>query len=96
MSKTYETKRKILDILYKKQSTLSEISKLLGLAPSTVSKHLKGLEASGAIELVDNPYIRKWKYYIITPEELVVNTPINRHFSYAYIRNRMVESKREL
>lgn len=70
MSKTFETKRKILRILSANRSTLTEISKQLELAPSTIDKHIKELEADGAIELVDNPYIKKWKYYTTVPEQL--------------------------
>ena len=63
MSKTWETKQKILDMLKTKRMTLSEISDSLSLAPSTVSQHIKELLRMGAIKEVDNPFIKKWKYY---------------------------------
>lgn len=67
MSKTYETKRKILRMCYTSVNTTTDISRKLGLAPSTVSKHIKDLEAGGALELVYNPYFRKTKYYRLVP-----------------------------
>ncbi|MEM3208487.1 MAG: DUF4382 domain-containing protein [Candidatus Micrarchaeaceae archaeon] len=63
MSKYLETKNRILDLLEKKKMTLSDISSELNLAPSTVSQHLRELEEKGFISEVDNPYVRKWKYY---------------------------------
>ncbi len=64
MSKTGDTKRKILDLLEQKNETLTDISNSLRLAPSTVSQHLKELVDSGSVRLVeDRP--RKWKYYEI-------------------------------
>jgi len=64
MSKTGDTKRRILELLEHKHETLTTISNSLGLAPSTVSQHLQELVDSGSIRLVeDRP--RKWKYYEI-------------------------------
>ena len=64
MSKTGDTKKKILEMLEQKSETLTDISTKLGLAPSTVSQHLQELMDSGSIRLVeDRP--RKWKYYEI-------------------------------
>ncbi|HUB92771.1 MAG TPA: winged helix-turn-helix domain-containing protein [Candidatus Saccharimonadales bacterium] len=68
MSKTWDTKRRIIKLLLKGNMTLTEISAELGLAPSTVSKHIEELNRIGAISLVDNPYIKKWKYYRANPE----------------------------
>lgn len=65
MGKIYETKKDILKLLSSRAKTLTDISRELGLAPATVSQHLKELRNAGAIEQVDNPYIRKWKYYIV-------------------------------
>ncbi len=62
MSKTGNTKSTIIDILGKKNETLTDLSRKLNLAPSTVSQHLQELMDSGDIRLVeDRP--RKWKYY---------------------------------
>jgi len=63
MSKTWDTKKKILGLLSSKKLTLTDISKNLGLAPSTVNQHIKELLAMGAIHQVYNPFILKWKYY---------------------------------
>lgn len=68
MGKTWDTKKKIIKLVSKKNMTLSEISEELGLAASTVSKHIDELENMGALEQVDNPYIKKWKYYSANPE----------------------------
>ncbi len=67
MSKTWDTKKKILKLLSKENLNLTEISHMLGLAPSTVSKHIEELKRVGAITQVENPFIKKWKYYTATP-----------------------------
>ncbi len=63
MSKTWETKNRIIRMLSSRPYTLSEISEKLNLSASTVSEHLRELESCGAISQVDNQYSRKWKYY---------------------------------
>lgn len=68
MSKTWETKRRILQLLSGKSKTLSILSQELDLAPSTVSEHIEQLETMGAVRKVDNPFIKKWKYYEKNPE----------------------------
>ena len=65
MSKFGETKKKILELLYERNMTLSEISERLNLAPSTVAQHLKELEEAGAIKRSDEQHSRKWIYYEI-------------------------------
>ena len=65
MTKTWETKKKILRLISKKPQTAMEISRELGLAPSTVSEHIDALEEVGAIRQKENPFVRKWKYYEI-------------------------------
>jgi len=64
MSKTGDTKKSILELLERKNQTLTDISNNLGLAPSTVSQHLKEMMDSGSIRLADGRP-RKWKYYEI-------------------------------
>ncbi|MEM3841427.1 MAG: DUF4382 domain-containing protein [Candidatus Micrarchaeaceae archaeon] len=61
MSKMLQTKKRILLALSERNKTMSELSSELGLANSTVSKHLKELQAIGAISKVESG--RKWKYY---------------------------------
>lgn len=68
MGKTWDTKKKIIRLLLKGNLTLTQISAKLGLAQSTVSKHIEELNQIGAISLVHNPYIKKWKYYRANPE----------------------------
>ena len=67
MTKTWQTKKKILRLVGKEAKTPGEISEKLGLAPSTVSEHLEELEKIGAINRVSNPYVKKWKYYKQNP-----------------------------
>src|SRR5271157_5477391 len=63
MSRQGSTKEKILKLISEGSDNLSEISKRLDLAPSTVSKHIHDLESSKAIEQKSNPHVKKWKYY---------------------------------
>ena len=67
MGKTWHMKKRILKILSKRPCTPGEMSKLLGLSPSTVSVHIAELERMGAIERVENSYAKRWKYYRIKP-----------------------------
>lgn len=66
MSESYETKRAILGLISTKPKTLTDISRELDLAPSTISQHLMELRNSGVIEQVVNPYVKKWKYYTMS------------------------------
>ena len=68
MSKTWDTKNRIVEMLGGKKMTLTEISEKLDLAPSTVNQHIKELLQAGAIRQVPNPFILKWKYYETNPE----------------------------
>lgn len=61
MGKEGNTKKKIFEIIKRKSSTLTDISRELELAPSTVSQHLQEMTASGMISQVEGN--RKWKYY---------------------------------
>lgn len=67
MSKIGKTKKNILKILSKKQYTITDISNILHLSPSTVKQHFDELQKMGAIELVQNEFIKRWKYYKATP-----------------------------
>lgn len=70
VGKTGETKKKIIEILERKNGTLTDISGKLGLAPSTVSQHIQELVDAGKIRLVrDRP--RKWKYYEINRGDIM-------------------------
>ena len=65
MAKQGATKEQILKLIFGGMNNLSDISKALSLAPSTVSKHLHDLEEVGAIEQEENEHLKKWKYYRI-------------------------------
>ncbi len=65
MSRTWETKARILESLKKKSRTLTDLSQELGLAPSTVSQHLHELLESGRIVESNLSTSKKWKYYSI-------------------------------
>lgn len=63
MSKTLETKKRILRILKIRQMTISGLSRELGLTEATISQHLGELGRMGAIERIENEHFRKLKYY---------------------------------
>lgn len=63
MGKCNETKTVILGLLEKRPKTLTELSRELGLAPSTISQHLKELVWMGAAKRIENEHVKKWKYY---------------------------------
>ncbi len=67
MAGSKSTKNRIIDIIGTHEQTLTDISKKLDLAPSTVSQHLKELKEIGAIQESDNWNMRKWKYYKLNP-----------------------------
>jgi DNA-binding transcriptional ArsR family regulator len=80
MSKHGSTKDRILKLIPEGKTNLSDISEALGLAPSTVSKHLHDLESAGLIEPKNRAFAPKWKHYqlVAAPEENKerVNAPI--------------------
>ncbi len=69
MSKTLETKKKIMGLLKKKEMTLSGLSEALNLSNATVSQHIDELQRTGAIERVENEHFRKLKYYRLKEAE---------------------------
>lgn len=56
-----ETRLRILKLLSEHRATGADISRLLGLSPSTVNEHLKKLEAAGLILRRETGH--KWVYY---------------------------------
>ncbi|HUB92586.1 MAG TPA: ArsR family transcriptional regulator [Candidatus Saccharimonadales bacterium] len=68
MTRNGSTKGKIIKMIAQKQKTLSDISRELDLAPSTVSQHLQELREMGAVSEVENEHIKKWKYYKLNPD----------------------------
>jgi DNA-binding transcriptional ArsR family regulator len=63
MSKTLETKKRILNLLKKKEMTISGISQELGLSTATISQHMDELQRAGAVEKIENEHFKKLKYY---------------------------------
>jgi DNA-binding transcriptional ArsR family regulator len=68
MTKTWETKHKILKFMRNGKKMPSEICTELKLSPATVTQHLQELEAMGAIKRVENPFVKKWRYFETNPE----------------------------
>lgn len=56
-----DTRLRILKMLSEHRATCADISKRLGLSPSTVNEHLKKLEASGLVIRIETGH--KWVYY---------------------------------
>ena len=63
MSKTFETKSKILDILRQGAKTPAELGRTLALSPSTISQHLKELREAGRIEEFTDEHFKNIKYF---------------------------------
>ena len=91
MSKYRKTKSDVLKLISENKDTLSIISSELGLAPSTVSKHLNELQDLGAIRLVKSEYAKKWKHYELNagfdgtfPETIAAKINYNRSAKSKY------------
>lgn len=67
MGKNFETKRAILGSLVAHRRTLTDLSHLLGLSPSTVKQHLEELRMMGMVRFVDEEHLNKFKYYEVVP-----------------------------
>lgn len=67
MGKHGDTKDRILKLISQGTDNLSDISKALDFAPSTVSKHLHDLESAGLIEY-KNTHVTRWKSYKLAKE----------------------------
>lgn len=59
-----ETRRKILKTLAQQKKMPSELSREIGLSPSTVIGHLQNLESAGLVRRVETGH--KWVYYTPT------------------------------
>ncbi len=79
MSKTSETKSKILEMLKGGSKRLTDIYPQLGLSASTVSQHLKELEDMNLVRGVTDPHFRNMRNYSL----------INAAESQAIARNRV-------
>lgn len=65
LSKTFETKKKILGMLKERSMTITELSHELNLSTQTIGQHITELQEMGAIERVDNEHFKKLKVYKI-------------------------------
>ena len=63
MGKTNETKKKIVRLLRKKDMTVTELSKELGLSTATVDQHMEELASMGLVAKQESEHFRKLKYY---------------------------------
>lgn len=69
MGKTFETKKKILELLKKRNMTVTDISQELKLSHATVSQHISELAKAGAIEKIDNEHYKKVTYYKVSENQ---------------------------
>lgn len=67
MGKNFQTKREILESLVVHKRTLTDLSRQLGLSPSTVKQHLEELRTLGLVRFVDDIHLNRFKYYETTP-----------------------------
>ncbi len=76
MSKTLETKKKILDLLKEREMTVTELSEALNLAVPTVAQHIAELQDMGAIEKMDSEHFKKLKFYKVAENPSFMNTAL--------------------
>ena len=69
MSRTLETKKLLLEKLGRKKSTVTDLSRELGLAKSTVSQHLAELKRMGMVDEENDMFFRKVKYFRLSQEK---------------------------
>ncbi len=74
MSRTFETKNKIINLLKGGARKPSEISAQLSLSPSTVSQHLKELKEVGKLEEYQDEHFKNIKYYRITENVSIMSS----------------------
>ena len=80
MSKTLETKKKILDLLKEREMTVTELSQILGLSGPTIAQHISELQAMGAIEKMDNEHFKKLKFYKMKENPMFSSTTLSKLF----------------
>ncbi|MDE1822706.1 MAG: winged helix-turn-helix transcriptional regulator [Candidatus Micrarchaeota archaeon] len=79
MGKLLRTKMKILELLERRNMTVTELSQFLQVSPSTVDQHVKELAGMGMVERIESEFARKWKYYTLArpvKDEMQRNPPI--------------------
>ena len=67
MGKNFETKREIIESLAVHKRTLTDLSRQLGLSPSTVKQHLEELRRMGMVQFVEDMHLNRHKYYETVP-----------------------------
>ncbi len=77
MTRTFETKNRIINLLKDGEKTPMEISRLLNVVPSTVSQHLKELKMMGAVEEIGNPHFHNTKSFKLSPNYIQTITAQN-------------------
>ena len=78
MSKTFETKGKILDILKEGAKTPAEIGRIIKLSPSTISQHLKELREAGRIEEFTDEHFKNIKYFRRSENPSIFASNVNK------------------
>ena len=68
-----DTRINILKSLKSRRKTLTELSKVLGMSPSSVKEHTDSLVSAGLIMQKDDGH--KWKYYELTPKGKSIGSP---------------------
>jgi DNA-binding transcriptional ArsR family regulator len=76
MGKNGETKLKIITILKSGKKTPAQLTAELGLAPSTISQHIKELERMGLIDRAFDEHFRNISYCSV--RELISNGEVLR------------------
>jgi transcriptional regulator, ArsR family len=90
MSKAFETKEDILQRLKTKKSTVSELSKELGLSKATVSQHLKELTETGRVVEERNMHFKRTKYFGIKEHDYGTSKYAARYIIIAVIATAFV------
>ena len=63
MGKTNETKKKIVKLLKKREMTVTELGRELGLSTATIDQHMEELSEMGVVTRLGNDHFKKLKYY---------------------------------
>jgi DNA-binding transcriptional ArsR family regulator len=69
-----DTRVAILKSLGRRRKMLTELSKQLGMSPSTVKEHMDSLSKAGLVVMIDDGH--KWKYYELTRKGESVLHPV--------------------
>jgi DNA-binding transcriptional ArsR family regulator len=82
MTKTLQTKKRILGLLKKRDMTISQLSSELGLSSATISQHMDELARMGSVEKLESEHFKKLKYYHATSN---MNTAVAKYVLGALI-----------